>query len=458
MSQAPKRTVNRTMKMARTDDFYDSPYTVVERVSLHMFDPRVNSNKFYIAEVHQSDVGLGYRFFVNHGRVGTKGSPKSEVQPTLQAAITKFNAKVREKLRKGYNKVDLATVTAGSDQGTKKVNADALQGVVDTTKVVKQSSKLPSKVADFVKHIYEEANQAVAISLTGSVKTDIKAPLGNLGINGINRGRQILNQLARAVRNRDRYMIEHLSVQYYNVIPRKMPSNLRTDTSWILSTNDRISKEMDVLDLYEDSLRMLPIMGLSDIDSKYEALNCDIAYITDPDTLSYINYKVSSTHAANHNYKLRVVNAFEVNLRNAPQFNNSCGNVRRLFHGSRSANLVGILSSYLKLPSNLGSDIIKTGTMFGPGIYFASDCTKSANYSFGSWSGRPNKYKTAFLLICEVALGNVYKVQSPHYFLSPPSGYHSVMGVKGPHLINNEFIVYRPDQVRVRYVVEVEKY
>lgn len=153
-----------------------------------------------------------------------------------------------------------------------------------------------------------------------------------------------------------------------------------------------------------------------------------------------------------------MVNVFEVNMKNAPRFDDSCGNVRRLFHGSRSANMVGILSAYLKLPYHLGSGVIKTGAMFGPGIYFAHDCTKSANYSFGTWAGRPNKHKTAFLFICDVALGNVYKVDAPHNFHQPPpQGYHSVMGCKGRFLLNHEFIVYRPEQVRIRYVVEVEK-
>lgn len=458
MSQASKRKINRSMQMVKTDDFYNHPYTVVERVSLNFFDPSVNSNKFYIAEVHQSNAGLGYRFFVNHGRVGANGAPKSEPQPSLQAALTKFQQKVHEKLRKGYVKVDLATVTAGSAQGANKINADALKGVIDTSKV-QRSSNLPSAVAQFVKQIYEEANQAVSLSLTGSAKTDIATPLGNLGINGINKGREILNYLARAVRTTNMPMIERLSIEYYKIIPRKMPSDLRKDTSWVLNSHARISKEMDILDLYEDALRMLPVMGISDLDAKYMALNCDIIPVTDPETMAYISHKVTSTVAPNHNYKLRVLNAFQVNQKNAPPFNpRGIHNCRHFFHGSRSANIVGILSSYLKLPSDLGSDIIRTGAMFGPGIYFASESSKSFNYSMGTWAGRPNKYKSAFLFICEVAMGEVYKTTSPQYFTKPPVGYHSVMGCKGPHLLNHEFIVYDPQQVRIKYVVECEKY
>lgn len=454
----PTKSLNRVMIDAKKDDFYAHPYTVEEQVSLNFFDPTANSNKFYIAEIHVSGAGKGFRFYACHGRVGAKGRALAEPFHSLIDAQKKYNAKVREKKRNGYVEIDIAVSTRGSDQGQKIVNQSAIQGVIDTKAVSKQASTLTSKVADLVKHIYEEANQAVSLSLTGSVKSDIRAPLGNLGINGINAGRNLLQRIANAIRIGDINSVRYGSIEYYKYIPRKLPSDIRDETTWILNTIQRITKEMETLDLYEDALRMLPVMGLSDLDTKYNALNCDIQFITDPTLLEYINHKITSTHAPNHSYRLRVVNAFEVNMKNAPQFDDRVGNVVKLFHGSRSANLVGILSSYLKLPHDVGSDVIKTGAMFGPGIYFASDCTKSANYAYGSWAGRPNKYKTAFLMIAEVAMGNVHKTQVPYNYRQPPTGYHSVMGQKGAHLINNEFIVYNPQQVRVRYLVEVEKY
>lgn len=454
----PKKALNRVMIDASKDDFYANPYTVVDRMSLNFFEPADNSNKFYIAELHSSDAGKGFRFYMNHGRVGAKGSAKAEVFATLDAATKKYNTKIREKVRKGYVKVDLASVSRGSDEGQKKINAEGLKGIMDTSSVSKSKSSLHPKIAEFVKHIYDEANQAVSLSLTGSVKSDIKAPLGNLGINGINAGRKLLSDISTAIKVGNSGFVRQASIEYFRYIPRKMPSDVRDESTWILNTNARIEKELDTLDLYEDSLRLMPVMGLSDIDSKYLGLQCDIVPVTDGETAQYLQHKIASTHASNHSYKLKVVNAYEVNMKNAPPFNDSCGNVVKLFHGSRSANLVGILSSYLKLPHNVGSDVVKTGAMFGPGIYFASDCTKSANYAFGSWAGRPNKYPTAFLMICEVALGNVHKVSSGQNFRQPPNGYHSVMGQKGPNLYNNEFIVYRPDQVRLKYIVEVSKH
>lgn len=202
---------------------------------------------------------------------------------------------------------------------------------------------------------------------------------------------------------------------------------------------------------------MLPVIGMSDADARYLALNCDIRYIEpSEEIMSYISHKVVTTKASNHSFSLKVVNAFEVNMKNAPAMTYSVGNVRRLFHGSRSANIVGILSSYLKLPTHLTSGIVQTSQWFGNGIYFAENSTKSANYSFSNL-GKANKYSTGFLFIAEVALGKVHDVYVPTSFSKPPVGYNSIMGRKGQRLVNNEFIVYDPSQVRVRYLVEVEK-
>ena len=196
-------------------------------------------------------------------------------------------------------------------------------------------------------------------------------------------------------------------------------------------------------------------MGSSDIDVKYKGLACDLTIPT-ADEMAYIKHKVESTVANNHHYKLQVVGAWGVNQHNAPAFDDSCGNVRHLFHGSRSANIVGILSSYLKLPNDL-TGVVKTGAMFGPGIYTASNSSKSFNYSSGTWCGRANKYDTAYLFICQVAMGNVYKVNSATYFTKPPAGYDSVMGCRGANLLNDEFIVYKANQVRIKYLVECKK-
>lgn len=465
-----KRTVNRSMVKIAGDSFYSNPYDVIDRASLNFFEPKDNSNKFYIAELHQSLSGLGYRLYVNYGRVGRDGVENAQKFDTLGSAQREFTKKVASKVKKGYLQVDLATFNRGSSEGQNKVNADSLGKDVK----VAVKSNLSKEVQNFVTHIYAEANQAVSVSISGSSKTDVKAPLGNLGIGGIGKARGVLQEISNALAVKNIDAVRNLSVLYYRNVPRKMPSDIRDESTWILNTQARIQKEMDTLDLYEDTLRLLPVMGTSDIDKKFMALGCDLQYIDKAsEEYTYIQHKVDSTHAPNHNFKAKVVNAFRVDQKHAPKFDASCGNVRHLFHGTRNANMVGILSSHLKLPHTLNNDVYITGAMFGSGIYFASNSTKSLNYSRGSFGGRQNKYDTVFLFICEVALGKVYKCTTPQNFRRPPLGYDSVMGVgedtlrkmiaRGEdvpstttRLINNEFIIYDENRQRLKYIVEVE--
>lgn len=455
----PKKTVNRKVVQESADPFYaaGNTYDVIQRESLNFFEPKDNSNKFYMAELHASTSGQGFRFYLNYGRVGTPGQSGAKPFPSLEAAQTEFRKKVAEKVRKGYVRVEMATTSVGSKVGQTQVNAAGLKGVVDPTKLIGKPSTLPPQIASLVEHLYEEANKAVSMSISGSTSGDISTPIGNLGVGGIRQGIQILSLASEAVRRGDLRLVEEASIQFYKNVPRKMPSNLRTDRSWVLDTADRIERELDILKLYEDTLRMLPVMGVSDLDAKYRALYCDVKHITDASVIAKIQEGMRRSKAPNHRFNLRVENVYAIRLHNEPGFDPSPGNIQTLYHGSRSAHLIGIMSSHLKLPHKLGSGVTKAGAMFGPGLYFANNSTKSANYSFAAFGGNGNKRDTAFMFLAEVALGRMYEVDSSYYCDEAPRGYQSVKGCKGRHLQNDEFIVYRENQARLRYLVEVSK-
>lgn len=454
---------------SKKDSFYGGNYTVINKVSLNMFNPKDNNNKFYILEAHSNNKGE-YRLYANYGRVGSKGQHVSKAYDSLSRLQSEFNKTVVSKEKKGYNKVDLVTTSRGSDVGKTIVNANSLGNLVDAKKI-KTKSKLSPKVIDLVTKIYTEANQAVNISMNGTVNGDIKAPLGNLGVEGIDKGKYILGEIAKAMQNKDDYRVEQYSMMYYKYIPRKLPTNLRMDKSWMIDTQSKIDKELDILKLYEDTLRMLPAMGVSDIDVKYKALNCNIEHVTDKETIDYIENKIANGYAPNHRFRAKLKNVYEIKQKNAPRFDNSCGNVRMMFHGTKGANLVGILSSHLKLPTQLKGVHI-TGAMFGPGIYFG-EFSKSLQYSMNRFGGGANKTNSVYMFVCEVAMGNVYKATKAHYYTKAPNGYHSVMGVgeatlkrmkdRGEisssattSLINNEFIIYNQSRQRIKYLLELE--
>lgn len=136
-------------------------------------------------------------------------------------------------------------------------------------------------------------------------------------------------------------------------------------------------------------------------------------------------------------------------------------NVGMLFHGTRSVNVPGILREGLRLPRQLVGVVI-TGAMFGPGIYWADDWKKSAGYTSLSgsyWSGGSGSVRgrKAFMFVADVALGTPHLASGPRGYTAPPRGCHCVFGKAGASgVANNEWIVYKQGQNRLRYLVEFE--
>jgi len=92
-----------------------------------------------------------------------------------------------------------------------------------------------------------------------------------------------------------------------------------------------------------------------------------------------------------------------------------------LWHGSRVTNFVGILSEGLKVAPPSAP---VTGYMFGKGLYFADVPSKAANYCHAKAD-----HPEGILILCEVALGNMYQVYKAKTFTKAPIYYHSVNGV-----------------------------
>jgi hypothetical protein len=134
-------------------------------------------------------------------------------------------------------------------------------------------------------------------------------------------------------------------------------------------------------------------------------------------------------------------------------------NTALLFHGTRSVNVSGILREALRMPKQLVGVVI-TGAMFGPGLYFADDWMKSAGYtslknSYWSSGGGSVRGREAFMFAADVVLGNPFVAPGAHGYTSPPAKHHSVFGKGGRSGVqHNEFIVFSPNQNRLRYLIE----
>jgi hypothetical protein len=113
------------------------------------------------------------------------------------------------------------------------------------------------------------------------------------------------------------------------------------------------------------------------------------------------------------------------------------------FHGTSSRALHKILNHGFRIPENPG--------MYGRGVYFATDSSKSAQYSVDQTK----------LLLCEVALGKAMVVTSADHSLDYDSvtalGFDSVYAPRNTKatsgVLFDEFVVYHRDQAIPRYCV-----
>jgi len=129
----------------------------------------------------------------------------------------------------------------------------------------------------------------------------------------------------------------------------------------------------------------------------------------------------------------------------------------RLFHGTDWTAAKAIVHDGYRLP--LGAGMVRSGSMFGRGIYFADTPQKSWQYATRAFGG------TGIVLLNRVELGAAKLKKRAgssesgyqgNLLRRARSAYHSVIGLtmdQGGELRVPEYIVYDPLQARVEYVL-----
>ena len=162
------------------------------------------------------------------------------------------------------------------------------------------------------------------------------------------------------------------------------------------------------------------------IDAHYKKLKTEVEVLEqDTEEFRVIQEYVANTHASTHTqYSLEIQQVFKVARKGeAKRFRPflALPNRMLLWHGSRVTNFAGILSQGLRIAP---PEAPVTGYMFGKGIYFADMVSKSANYCSTS-----KKNNTGLLMLCDVALGNMYERNKAEYVEKLGPGLHSCKGV-----------------------------
>lgn len=388
------------------------------------------SNKEILVQLFEFSGKSG--LLVQFGKVGSVEGRSAQKDWTVPASIRTFDDYVHKKTHRGstsYKLIPRASVSAAP---------------------VVVAKKLDDPVSKFLSHIFDEANEYISGILLGSFM--------DIDPSHISDAKIVLQSIGTALKNNHRANVIELSSNYYSLIPHKtglgelqIPRRIIDPWQAAVNSNEKLAAEFDFLQSLKDSVESKAgaIAGAS-TNTQMDSIGADIT-LADDKIAKRISRFVLSTKGVHFN--LDVGKVFVVQNKTTRQRYDACpvGNEQELFHGSRNANILGLIRrSVLIAPAGIPA----TGKMFGRGAYFADQSTKSAQYAVNT----PRKRTPHYLFVCGVKLGKIKEEYHAVYYDSAPRGYDSVKGVPSSYgLRNAEFIVYKEAQVYTNYVIEITR-
>lgn len=447
---------------------FSDDYQVLRKAVLQVTDIKTNRNKYYAVELHAA--AGRYRVYTHYGRTDdlqanpTAGARESRYFDSEAAALGQYERLYREKTSsaKGYQELSLASARIGSrrsvGQSSGAIDDATLQKLAERQKPAARPTPtitVPAEVRDLVTHLYAEATHALTTTVHASITANgIETPLGVLTVGQIEKGQNILDQLAIALGKAKprRATLTDLSGQFYTHIPHRLGRSRDAAEAAVINTAAKVADKLETLQLMRDMLSVngdANVLHDPEVERKYAALRCQIAAVPASEYTSIKQFVEGSSIRGR--YTVRGV----WTVRRAgeqEQFASDVGNVRRLFHGSAVRNWVGILSRGLLLPkavTALGVRRTDAGWL-GHGLYFGDAICTSAGYA------HPGSRRTRFVTVASVALGAIKPYRKITWGLTePPAGYQSCHGVRGSAFADDEYVIYQTRQQRLDYLVEL---
>jgi poly [ADP-ribose] polymerase len=424
---------------------------VVREAKYIKSDVDQNNNKYwYITEYDNMTC------VVNYGRVGNNGQSKTHTFHAQTAAASFFDKKCREKEgeRKGYRPLQVIN-------GSNGVNGHAV-AQHDLARVASEQIQTDSPQTQALLRYLTKANVHNILSAT-TMKYDVdkglfSTPCGIVTKDGIDQARALLAQIGDFVAGEDFWDPRYKTIlnDYLMLIPQKVGRKLNPAT--LYPDLDAVQRQNDILDSLDASLQA--VLSRPSADGKPAEVGrlfeVKLERVNDAKEIARIRKKYRSTLQAQHvcaHLDVKTVYAVEIAAmeRAYEEKGQEVGNVMELWHGTRAANLLSILKSGFLIPPSNAPHC--TGRMFGNGVYFSDQSTKSLNYAYGYWGGGAYD-SNCFMFLVEVAMGRYYVPRGPDQDLPKP-GYDSTFAKAGESGVgNNEMIVYKTWQINPNYLVE----
>ena len=324
-----------------------------------------------------------------------------------------------------------------------------------------------SEVKRLVERLLEYANKSIKRNYTVSAEQVTQKQ--------VDRAQDLINQIKAEMNNlrvgSNTNRINQMLIDLYAIIPRKMkkveshiiPGDQIVNEGAIKWAGGLVNNEQDTLDVMKGQV-VKPIKmdnGNGDFLKSHGLL---IEKITGKEA----DKLTSSVNKTNKTYRVKVRQIYKIkNFKTQEKFDKFVNNslftkTLLLYHGSRNQNWWNIVKLGLLLYPNA----IKTGAMFGNGIYFANKSQKAIGYSSikESYWNNENE-KLAYLSIYQVHTGKSYNTDRRESWMHglnekglKSKGVYNSLFIKGGYdLENDELVIYNEAQCSIKYLVEIEE-
>ncbi|XP_038058129.1 protein mono-ADP-ribosyltransferase PARP4-like [Patiria miniata] len=309
---------------------------------------------------------------------------------------------------------------------------------------------ISDEVTRLVEYLWREAN--------GELREILSVPYRKIGIGKVEKAEGILLQIRKMLdADCDGYGpdLDKLNDEFYRLIPHKLHhvapvNNKRT-----------LAGKQELCQLIHDIVAVSEATDWSQrstSQSRYRALQCYLDCLA-PDHPEFVKVEklVKATVSSDEPLEIKRIFAASRGVEEAV-YAHGTGNDRLLFHASRPANFLGILSRGVLLPKivvEVFGGSRRDAGMLGSGIYFGDRVSTAQQYSSPS-----QQTGTRLMVVNKVALGNIKDLYWFDLSLNEaPKGYHSTHGVsrtgtRDSEFKDDEFVVYEANQQCIRYLVE----
>ncbi len=421
----------------------------------NLTDSSRNSNKYYELALLRHDQGDGadkpWVVWSHNGRAGYRGAFRTYDFSKFDAAWDKFSSIFEAKIgrewgspntpvRGKYVIVDVDHEAASSDDAAGESSDEGADAASPAKKARRGNAASsapppPSKLPEPVKALVQQLTDVSALSATlASLHIDVKrAPLGKLTRTQIAKGYRILSKLQGAINSDNGAKCRELSNDFYSAIPHNFGFSVPPTVKTVQQLQE-LEQTLFTLTQVDIAFRALKSKkaNVHPTDFAYTAMGARMLPIPDTTELfASIGRAIKGTHADTHkHYDMSLRQVFALDLKGqsarfapyaAAAQAPGVPPTRLLWHGTRTSNLVGILSQGLRVAPPEAPTV---GYMFGKGIYFADSASKSANYCFAE-----EKDGSGILLLCEVFTGTPHVLAKAQYIEGkPPAPAHSTLG------------------------------